>query len=346
VWPGARGGDVAGAARGGEVRAPAARGCGVASGAPAEMLALVREAGGPALRVRPAPGRPGPGEALVRVAFAGVCRTDLYAAEGRIPVASGRVLGHEFSGRVVALGEGARGPEAGRAVTADPRLPCGGCAGCRAGGGCARPRFLGLDVDGAFCEWLLLPACSLVPLPEGLDLRVGAYVEPVAATLAVLGAGIAPGECGVVYGAGRIAALAYDVLRAHGFERVELCDPGSGGALDEGAYDFAVEAGLTGAGLRALVAALRPRGRLVLKSRLVEPLPLELGPLVRKELSLVAAHYGSFDDAVGLLAGGRLELRDRLAPPRPLGEFASVFAGEARAARQKAMFALAPEGGL
>ncbi|HEU4411623.1 MAG TPA: alcohol dehydrogenase catalytic domain-containing protein [Polyangiaceae bacterium] len=341
---GARAGDVAGAARAGEAGAPAARGGDVGAGARPEMLALVRGAGGPALRVLPAPGRPGPGEVLVRVAFAGVCRTDVYAAEGRIPVASGRVLGHEFAGRVVALGEGVRGPEVGCAVTADPRLPCGGCAGCRAGGGCARPRFLGLDVDGAFCEWLLLPARSLVPLPEGLDLRVGAYVEPVAATLAVLGAGIAPGERGVVYGAGRIAALAYDVLRAHGFERVELCDPGA--ALDEGAYDFAVEAGLTGAGLRALVAALRPRGRLVLKSRLVEPLPLELGPLVRKELSLVAAHYGSFDEAVGLLARGRLELGDRLAPPRPLAEFAPVFAGEARAARHKAMFALGPEGGL
>lgn len=309
-----------------------------------EVLALVREVGGPRLRAVAAPGGPGPGEALVRVAFAGVCRTDLYAAEGRIPVAAGRVLGHEFSGRVEAVGEGVRGLEPGHAVTADPRLPCGKCRGCGAGGACVRPRFLGLDVDGVYREWALLPARSLVPLPEGLDLRVGAYVEPVAATLAVLGAGISPGERGVVYGAGRIAALAYDVLRAHGFGQVEMFDSSSGGGLDDDAYDFAIEAGLTAAGLRALVRALKPKGRLVLKSRSVEPLPLELGPLVQKELSLVAAHYGSFEGAVRLLASGRLDLGDRLAPPRPLDEFASVFANEARESRHKAMFALGPEG--
>lgn len=308
------------------------------------MPALVRGAGGPALKTIGAPGEPGPGEALVRVAFAGVCRTDVYAATGRIPVAVGRVLGHEFSGRVAALGEGVRGFEVGQAVSADPRLPCGECAGCGAGEGCGRPRFLGLDVDGAFCEWLRLPARALVPLPPGLDLRAGAYVEPVAATLAILGAGIAPSERGVVYGAGRIAALARDVLVAHGFGRVELFDPGGGGALDEGAYDFAVEAGLTAEGLRALVSALKVRGRLVLKSRLVEPLPLELGPIVRQELVLVAANYGSFAGAVELLARGGLELGDRFAPPRPLADFAAVFAGEGREGRHKAMFGLGPEG--
>ncbi len=336
VAGGAVGRGVAGGAGGG----------GVAGGVHAgeTQRAIVRGAGGAELRSVRSPGAPGRGEALVRVAYAGVCRTDLYAAEGRIPVAAGRVLGHEFAGRVAALGVGAGGLYEGQAVTADPRLPCGGCAGCGGGGACLRPLFLGLDVDGAFAEWVRLPASALVPLPEGLDLRVGAYAEPVAATLAVLHAGIGPHERGVVYGAGRIAALAYDVLRAHGFGRVGLFDPGGGGALEPDAYDFAVEAGLSAAGLRALVGALRPRGRLVLKSRLVEPLPLELGPLVRKELSLVAAHYGSFADAVALLAGGRLAPGERLAPPRPLAEFASVFAGEAHDGGRKAMFRLGAGG--
>ncbi len=308
-----------------------------------EGRALVREAGGLALRARPVPVELGEGEALVRVAFAGVCRTDVYAAEGRIPVAPGRVLGHEFSGRVVAVGAEVRGVQADQAVTADPRLPCGACGGCASGVACGRPRFLGLDVDGAFGPWVRLPARALVPLPPGLDLRVGAYVEPVAATLAVLHTGIERRERGVVYGAGRIAVLALDVLRAHGFERVELRDP-AGEALEVDAYDFAVEAGLSAEGLRALVGALRPRGRLVLKSRLVDPLPVDFGALVRKELSLVAANYGSFADAVALLAGGRLDLSRRFAAPRPLADFASVFAQEGQGGERKAMFHLEREG--
>ncbi|HEU4532622.1 MAG TPA: hypothetical protein VFS00_00845, partial [Polyangiaceae bacterium] len=89
----------------------------------------------------------------------------------------------------------------------------------------------------------------------------------------------------------------------------------------------------------------RPRGRLVLKSRSVEALPVEFGPLVRKELSLVAANYGSFAEAAELLARGRLDLRERFAPPRPLADFAAVFEGESRGSERKAMFRLEGEGG-
>jgi L-iditol 2-dehydrogenase len=179
-------------------------------------------------------------------------------------------------------------------------------------------------------------------VPDGLPLRVAAYTEPVAAALAVLHAGIAPEERGLVHGGGRIARLVHQVLCAHGFERVDLGLP-EGGPAPADAYDFAVETGGGTAALRALVDAVRPGGRIVLRSRLAEPVGLDLLQVVPKELTLRAVHYGSFAAAVALLASGRLELGDVLGPARPLERHAEVLDEARRSERAKLFFAVAPK---
>lgn len=270
------------------------------------MRALVREHGEVRLRQAPLP-VPSPGEVLVRVEVAGVCRTDLQAACGLLPVREPRILGHEFAGTLD-----------GVPVAVNPILPCGACLRCAAGGLCSRPDMLGVHRDGAFAEAVAVPASAVHPLPAGLSFEAGAYAEPVAAALAVLRAGPRPAERGLVAGAGRVARLVERVLHAHGFRALRT----GAGPWPEDAFDFAVE---TDPGrLNEVLRAVRPGGRVVLKSRPAGPLPFDLALAVRKELVLAGAAYAPFPEALDFLASGKLELDGLLGPLLPLEAFASL----------------------
>jgi threonine dehydrogenase-like Zn-dependent dehydrogenase len=173
-----------------------------------------------------------------------------------------------------------------------------------------------------------VPAGLLYRLPATLSFEQGAYVEPVAASLAVLEAGVLPAQRGLLYGTGRIAELTRRVLEAHGFCDLEHIDPANAhndARLDVGGFDFAVETRADDASLHALVRALRPGATLVLKSRPASPAALDVREVVRRELRLQGAHYGSFEAAIDLLASGRLEVDDLFGPVHALEDFARVF---------------------
>ncbi len=274
---------------------------------------------------------PAAGEVVIDVAFAGVCRSDLAAADGAIAVAAGRVLGHELAGRVRAIGAGVDGLAAGDPVTVIPFAPCRACAACAAGGRCAAPRWLGVDVDGAFAERVRAPASTVVRLPPGLTLRRGAYVEPVAAALGVVPF-LERGARVLVSGRGRIAELTARVAAAHG---AAVARAREGGEL----FDVAIEHGGEPAGL---LAALRPGGTLILKSRARRPIALAAGELVARDLVVRGASHGSFAAAIDGLHGGAIAIDDLLAPARPLDELAEVFAAERAGEDRKQMFAIAP----
>jgi L-iditol 2-dehydrogenase len=300
------------------------------------MRAVVRGEHGVSL-ARAARPVAGPGEVVIDVAFAGVCRSDLAAAAGTIAVAPGRVLGHELAGRVRAVGAdadagaGAGAVAIGDAVTVIPFEPCGGCAGCAAGARCRAPRWLGFERDGGFAEQIRVPARSVIALPPGLSLLHGAYVEPVAAALGAI-AHVAPGMRVAVSGDGRIAELSARVLAAHGADVVR----GTGG----GTFDVVVE---HGGAAPALLAALRPGGTLILKSRARGAVTFDPGELVARDLVIRGASHGSFAAAVAWLAERRIDIADLLAPARPLEAYAEVFAAARSGEHQKQMFAIARE---
>lgn len=260
------------------------------------MRAVIRTARGVELVERSAPGAPG--DVVVDVAFAGVCRSDLAVADGTIPVELGRVLGHEMSGYVD-----------GRPVTV---IPFEG------------RRWLGIDRDGAFAERIAVPAASVKPLPAGMSMLHGAYVEPVAAALATH-AHVREGARVVVAGTNRIAELTRRIVRL-----------GGGDLCDAGPYDVAIEHDGDGA---SLVPLLRDGGTLILKSRARRMLALPADEIVARELRVVGASHGSFDDAIAVLAYRRILVDDLLAPPRALEDFAGVFAA-ARNEAHKQMFAI------
>ena len=283
---------------------------------------------------------PGPGEVLVRVAIAGLCRTDVYVARGRLPAADPVVLGHEFAGTVAEVGEGARA-RVGERVAVLPLLPCRRCPLCLAGDtiNCPRRRMLGVDRDGAFAQYVTVPAELVYPVPESLPFPHAAYAEPLAAALGVLRAGLRPGQRGLILGRNRFSVLVERVLKAHGFTALEVCElPRDDSMPAEGAYEFVVETGIGPTTLAAMIHAAAPGGTLVLRSRQPGPVALDLLPAVIKQLTLRAVGYGSFGRALGLLGEGAPDLEGLLGPAFPLAAHAEVFARDQTSESAKLFF--------
>lgn len=285
------------------------------------MAAVVRGHDGPRLVAVAAP-VPGEGQVRLAVELAGVCRTDVAAARGQLGVASGRVLGHELVGVVDRVGDGVDAAWVGRRVGVDPRLEGG--------------RFLGLDEDGAFAGWVCVPTGSLVALPEGLPARRAAFVEPLAAALAVLRAPLAEGARVGVTGEGRIAELTARVLARAG--RVVLRE-GDFDATDEtrGLHDLDALVHTAARGLPSL-ATMRRGALVIVKSRPAAPVAVDLRSVTERELTLLGAAWGDFAEAAALLRDDPLGVDELLGPVLPLASFDEAFA----ASEDRKVF-LAPE---
>ncbi|PYO97210.1 MAG: L-threonine 3-dehydrogenase, partial [Gemmatimonadetes bacterium] len=194
------------------------------------MQAIVKQKRAPGLTVTSVPKpSPGPGEVLIAVRHAGVCGTDVHIAdwnawaEGRIkpPV----VVGHEFAGEIVAVGGAVSELKSGQLVTAEGHIVCGHCLQCRTGNShiCRNTRIIGVDRDGAFAEYIAMPATNVLPL-DGIPTTVGAVMDPMGnAFHTVLSAEI-PGSTVLVVGCGPIGCFAVGIARAAGAAKVIASD--------------------------------------------------------------------------------------------------------------------------
>lgn len=280
------------------------------------MRAVVRQ-GGTRLREVPRPDLRTDRDVLIRVAVAGVCRTDVYAARGRLPVPEPLVLGHEFSGVVA---EGGDLPP-GTPVAVFPWETCGLCRWCATGAEMACPRraMLGLHRDGAFADYVRVSTTMTAPLPDGLDLRGAVFAEPVAAALAVLKVPLDPSTPGLVLGGGRIADLTARVLQVSGFAHVDR-------EADRDDYAWAVDTTADGDGLQVLARAVRPEGTVVLRSRPAAPPRLDLAEAMARDLVLRPVLYGDFRHGLHLLAS-TLQVDDLLGAEHDLEDFERALDG-------------------
>jgi L-iditol 2-dehydrogenase len=164
------------------------------------------------------PPAPASDEAVVRVAASGVCGTDVDIFEGRIPVAPGRVLGHEGAGIVESAPKGS-GLERGERVVVDPVLACGRCSACRedAPNLCLRGGLLGRDHDGVFADWVRVPAPNCVPLPDAVRLDEAPAIQVLATVVhAQELVHVVPGRVAAVIGLGFSGQLHAQLLRRRG----------------------------------------------------------------------------------------------------------------------------------
>lgn len=170
----------------------------------------------------------GPGQVMVEVSYCGICGTDLHMVLegwGR----PGSIFGHEYSGRITAVGEGVDDRTPGELVVGGPGPGCGTCRWCREGRPnlCAdRPSYTGA-FSGAFARFKAVDANCTYVLPAGLDLRVAALAEPLSVALhAVERVDLERSDRVLVTGAGPIGLLATAVLFARGITDVTVSEPG------------------------------------------------------------------------------------------------------------------------
>lgn len=306
------------------------------------MKALIKNGSSLAVASRALPPVHGDRDVIVRVAVAGICRTDVFAAEGRIKTIDPVILGHEFSGIIEKTGDNVQSLKCGDRISVMPVLPCGLCKWCVGGNEtlCQHTTMLGIDQDGCFGEFIRVPAQSVYRLPESMLFRYGAYIEPVAAAMSVLRAGLSAREKGLVYGNNRFGQLISRILQAKGFKDITLHDPSGKEKLEESAFDFAVETIATTEAMDNLMHAVRPQGKIVIKSRKPEAIGIHFATAIRKEINFSAVNYATFPEAIDLIASGRLQLDGLLGDVYPLHDFSAVFERSKTHEERKTFFGL------
>lgn len=292
---------------------------------------------------------PGPGQVKLRNAFAGICGSDLHVYY--TPEAAGldfehphpltgstlpQILGHEFSGTVVELGEGVDGISVGDRVAVWPIYYCGDCAACRRGmyNACQKIGFHGLSSNGGgMAEFTTVDASKLHVLPENVDLRLGALVEPMAvAWHAVSRSGVEPGGTALIAGAGPIGIGVWFALKARGIEKVLVSEPSAdrraiiaalgatvvdpvtedlGAAVtaltDGDGVDVAFDAAGAGPAITSSLASLVPGGRVVvvaIHERTMDFLPTQLVMAETEIAGALAYLPEDFDAVIAAMAAG------------------------------------------
>ncbi|HKP12015.1 MAG TPA: alcohol dehydrogenase catalytic domain-containing protein [Blastocatellia bacterium] len=293
------------------------------------------------------------GEALVQVLRAGICNTDLEIVKGYAGFRG--TLGHEFVGRVI---ESPDGRLAGRRVVGEINAGCGVCALCSAGDArhCAQRTVLGIHGrDGAFADYLSLPARNLIEVPDSISDEEAVFIEPLAAAAGILEQiNIDESTRVAVIGDGKLAQLICRVLAQTGCaltvigkhqEKLALLDNGRmrrlglpvagndpAGAqrwlVEQGLaqdFDVTVEASGSATGLPMAIALTRPRGAIVLKSTHHGETAANLSAVVVNELRIVGSRCGKFMPALDLLARRAVDVRPLISQEYAIEEGLAAF---------------------
>lgn len=320
----------------------------------------------------------GPEDVLIKVAFCGICGTDIHIFDGefmrhRLPLTPG----HEFSGVVAAVGSAVSHVAAGQKVVVDINDGCGHCYFCRRNEvmSCTAVEQIGIDRAGGFGSYVAVPARLVIPAPAETDLRVLAMTEPVACVVrAARKSGASFANSVLVLGAGPIGNLHVQMMRLVGAAPIIVADRSPERAtlaLEAGADAVAsdldelrgvvqrmtagrgVDLAIESVGLKSLYAAalelIRSGGHVAVFGLAHEgdTLDLPLLPTVLKEYGLkgsVAGMGEDMHDALALLVHGRFRLEPFMRATYPLERIQEAFDTlRARPADLKTMIELPDE---
>jgi L-iditol 2-dehydrogenase len=309
---------------------------------------------------------PGKGEVLVKIMASGVCGSDIPRIFSKGTYHFPTVPGHEFSGRIVELGEGVDPDLLQRKAAIFPLLPCFSCDACRVGeyAQCRQYDYFGSRRDGGFAEYIAVPVWNVLSVPEELSFQEAAMAEPSAVAVHALRQGkVEVGDTVVIFGAGPIGLMLarwaqimgahrtvlvdiddrkVEFARAMGFEylihslredaieRIKLFTDGRGA-------DLCVEGAGVSAALEQCMFATRPFGRIVAMGNPVSDMRLSQNAyweLLRKQLNLAGtwnSSYGNLpkDDwklSIQAMSEGLLNVRPFITHQVPLEDYQQVFA--------------------
>jgi L-iditol 2-dehydrogenase len=299
------------------------------------------------------------GWAVLDVVYAGICATDLHIAHNTFPSWPPVTIGHEFVGRVAAVGVGVEGWEVGARVVCEPHsLACGTCHLCRRGFAhlCASKRSPGWGIDGGMAPQVAVPAHLLHRVPDALGDVAAAMCEPTAiAVTALERTPVLPGETVVVFGPGPIGLLTALVAQACGAGDVVVVGRSSSAArlalagelgldtIDATTTDVAeavaartggrgadvvIEASGSAEAIASGIASLRRRGRMCVvavsgRPTLEVPWDLAMNRALDVSFSL-SSSWSSWDGALALMGRGAIDPTP-LATVFPLAEWRAAF---------------------
>lgn len=290
--------------------------------------------------------KPGPDELLIRVGACGVCGTDFHIFEGNAPAKPPVILGHEYTGEIVDLGENVKDLKTGQRVAVNPNIHCGYCQFCRKGkiNLCINLRALGVTVNGGFSEYSLVPRTQAHLLPENFPYRIAAFSEPLSCCVhGIDQADIKTGDTVSIVGAGTIGLLMQQLAQLKGAAKTivydisekkreiarqlgadETADPADENSLEmikdraPGGTDIVIECVGSQKAAEFALKQVKKGGTLVIFG-LADPqalISLYLQAFFHKELTLKSSilNPNTFQRAVDLLISGKI--RTDLFSPR------------------------------
>jgi threonine 3-dehydrogenase len=209
------------------------------------MRALVKPDARPGLELRDVPvPQPGPGEVRVRITHAAICGTDLHIRRwddwAAANVKPGVTIGHEFVGVIDATSPDVDGIEVGTRVAGEGHVVCGHCRNCRAGDGhlCREVVSVGIQRDGGFADFVVIPATNAYEVPDHVSDEVAAILDPLGNAVHTALSFDLVGEDVLITGAGPIGQMAAAIARHAGARHVIVTDispPRLARALEMGA---------------------------------------------------------------------------------------------------------------
>lgn len=316
---------------------------------------------GAELRTVPVP-QVGPGEVLIKIEFAPICGSDKIRyywkpGDGEPAFVSPVIMGHEMSGVVREVGAGVKRVKPGDRVACETHIPCGHCHQCLTGSQhvCQNLEVFGVHRNGCFAEYIALPECCPVPIPDSLPLDQAALLEPAGVANHALSKVTVGGNSVMIVGCGPIGLMAVRLAHLYGAARViavakrprqqEMARKlGADLVLSPDRAEIAeavgrVSAGhgvgavieLTGteSGVLTAFESVRKAGEVVLTGTTV-PMMFDFQKLLNnKELTVHGQHgrrmYRDWVELLALIDSGRLDLAPFITAKFPLAEYAEGF---------------------
>ena len=304
---------------------------------------------------------PGPGEVQLAVEAAGICGTDIHIRHDRFPYAPPVVLGHEFSGRISAVGPDVTGLKVGERVMSETTgVLCGECPFCQRGetNNCPKRRVYGVHLNGGFCEFAVVRHEAIHRLPDNVDFIAGAMTEPLAVCVHALieRTRVSAGQVVLVTGPGPIGLLAAMVAKAHGarvivagiakdtfrlklaktvgadlvvcVDEVNLEDEIRPFCEVQGGVDITVEASGSPLSVEAAYKCTRKGGTIVQLGLFGRPITVNYSQITFREVNVIGsfAHtWTSFDRALDLMAKKIIDIQPLVSGILSLEQWEQAF---------------------
>lgn len=296
----------------------------------------------------------------VKVKAAGICGTDLHIVKDEYPVNPPVTMGHEYAGEIVEVGEGVvRFQKGDRVVSLTAIKTCGVCSYCKRGLVmlCSERESIGSGVDGAFSEYIVVPASSVYNIPEHITFEEAALTEPLACVVRCVMERntVAAGDSVLISGPGTMGMLALQVAKAHGGEvtvigtsadqeRLALAtELGASQTVNvedaeqlrmlerieaQQGFDVAIECAGVGASFNNCIHLLKKQGRLIQLGLFGQPISFHADTALMKEIQITngfATTPYSWELALKLLELNKLKLKPLISNKIPLQHWEEAF---------------------